>query len=1056
MRYRFFSAKTFIFITLGVILALNVVQALSFFLNVRSLAYNQILGNTTENTLALTDSISRQFRAWNSLADDTAVGVIPFLAGDEKDFAAVKKYLIAMAENKDDIASLQVASTVSRNAPGGYFVANNFDAGDIPADSIYNDHITWDYLIQAMESPGTHTYYGPYFDLITGELMISLGYIVQDYNGEDTNFLGCVMIDILLDRLIDTINRDTTIEYRDTFLINKTGEFISDKDLVHQEELDIAYAVPKDFFVEKNLEAYREAVLGGDTFSHLDKDVFIHSAYIPAADWILVSTIPAKTIFADANVRILRNSITCAVIIIVNIGLGLIILYIIRKERAKLVKMKDTAEAASRSKSDFLARMSHEIRTPLNAIIGMSELALQEEAGPVLPEYLANIRQAGSNLLSIINDVLDISKIESGGIQLAAVSYRFSSLINNVINVIRVRFHEKPILFLATIDAHIPNSLMGDEVRIRQILLNMLSNAVKYTEEGFIKFTVTGTVMDAGTITLKFEVADTGIGIKEEDMKELFGNFTRLDLQHNQAIEGTGLGLAITRRLCREMGGDITVSSVYGKGSVFTALILQEYTADAETAIVERPGEKEVLLYDERPLYGDSVSATLENLGVPVTRLNSGEDFLAALGTGRFSFAFVSPLFVKQASDLIEDKKIPTTLALLANLEEIASFHGIPVLLMPAYAVPVANLLNGVRIARDGRRSLVRFTAPEVRVLIVDDIMTNLKVAQGLLSAYRMQVDICDNGRSSISKIKDKRYDLVFMDHMMPGMDGIEALAHIRALEGEYFKQVPIIALTANALSGMEEMFLSRGFNDYLAKPIEISKLNALMEKWIPIEKRQPVGSRGAVPESIRSTVFEIEGLDVERGLVMAGGTEAAYREILNLYCRDVEERMAFLARPPGPEDMESFIIHVHALKSVSAGIGAEALSAQALLLEKAGLANNMDLIAEHLPDFGQNLSRLVAQIGAVLRAKEKSEEESAQDRLPLDRGSLLQLRAALDQLETSKVDLLLQDMLSGVCPDHEKQILSKISTCVLFSEFEEAIALLDGLLDAGNSPTPS
>jgi CheY-like chemotaxis protein len=503
--------------------------------------------------------------------------------------------------------------------------------------------------------------------------------------------------------------------------------------------------------------------------------------------------------------------------------------------------MTNTAEAANRGKSDFLARMSHEIRTPLNAIIGMSELALQESSGPALPEYLTNIRQAGSNLLSIINDVLDLSKIESGDIQLVPLSYRFSSLINNVINVIRVRFHEKPILFLANIDARIPDSLIGDEVRIRQILFNMLTNAIKYTEEGFIKFTVTGTVVDAGTVTLKFEVADSGIGIKEEDIKELFANFTRLDLQHNRAIEGTGLGLAITKRLCLEMGGDITVTSVYGEGSTFTAVIPQEYSSDTEAAIVENPKEKEVLLYDERPLYGDSVEATLENLGVPVTRAAGGEDFLSALGTGRFPFALVSPGLVKQALALAESEKIPTTLALLANLEETAFFQGIPVLLMPAYAVPVANLLNGVRISHGGRKSLVRFTAPEVRVLIVDDVMTNLKVAQGLLSAYRMQVDICDSGISAISKVKAARYDLIFMDHMMPGMDGIEALTHIRALEGEYFRQVPVIALTANALSGMEGMFLSRGFNDYLAKPIEISKLNALMEKWIPAEKQVKV-----------------------------------------------------------------------------------------------------------------------------------------------------------------------------------------------------------------------
>ncbi|MDR1588173.1 MAG: response regulator, partial [Treponema sp.] len=431
------------------------------------------------------------------------------------------------------------------------------------------------------------------------------------------------------------------------------------------------------------------------------------------------------------------------------------------------------------------------------------------------------------------------------------------------------------------------------------------------------------------------------------------------------------------------------------------------------------------------------------------TRVNSGEDFLAALGTGGFPFAFVSHDFVKQAAALAKNKKLKTTLALLANLEETSSFQGIPVILMPAYAVPVANLLNGVKTIHGGRKSLVRFTAPDVRILIVDDIMTNLKVAQGLLSAYQAQVDICDNGRSSISKVKAKRYDLIFMDHMMPGMDGIEAMTHIRALEGEYFKQVPIIALTANALSGMEEMFVSKGFNDYLAKPIEISKLNALMEKWIPREKRRSTAKAGGLPEPARP--FKIEGIDVEKGIAMAGGTEAAYREILDLYCRDVEERMPSLRVPSGMEDMKSFVIQVHALKSASASIGAGDLSAKALFLENAGGEHNAGLIAEHLPGFRKDLSALAARIGAVLRT-EKTRAKGPQN--PLDRETLLRLKSALAQLDSGNIDSLLNGMLAEEHSDHEKQILSKISTCVLYSEFGEALALLDSLLDSAAART--
>jgi signal transduction histidine kinase/CheY-like chemotaxis protein len=506
--------------------------------------------------------------------------------------------------------------------------------------------------------------------------------------------------------------------------------------------------------------------------------------------------------------------------------LALLLGVIIIKISAKSIR----ADKENEYKSDFLASMSHEIRTPLNAIIGMSELALLETpASTSLSESLVSISQAGSNLLSIINDVLDMSKIESGNFKLTLAQYSLSSLIGNVINVIRVRFRDKSLRFFVNIDSRIPNELTGDEGRIRQILFNLLTNAVKYTINGFVRFAVTGDVIGNHMILLRFEVSDTGIGIRKEDMQKLFGGFTRLDAQRNRNVEGTGLGLAITKKLCTEMGGDITVSSEYGKGSSFVAVIPQKYSEGATLALVKNPDSKGVILYGECPLFVDSVSDTLKNLGVPVVASGGPDHFLRELETDRHAFAFMSVSILNRAAALVRRLQLNTILVLMTAPEENMPFSNLPVLPIPVYATPVANLLNGLRQSRKEKRFKLGFTAPDARVLIVDDINTNLKVAAGLLEPYQMKIDTCNNGDVSVEMVKNKWYDIVFMDHRMPGTDGIEATARIRALEGEYFEQVPIIALTANALAGMREMFLSKGFSDYLAKPIEPPMLNALV-----------------------------------------------------------------------------------------------------------------------------------------------------------------------------------------------------------------------------------
>ncbi|MFP3043796.1 ATP-binding protein [Treponema primitia] len=907
------------------------------------------------------------------------------------------------------------------------------------------------WYIDAKKSPGQIIMTSPYVDAQTNSIVVTFAQELFDDSGIS---LGVLALDVQLTRLESYVrslklseggygillNENLEIMvHPDGAYINKfLGDLFSDTwdpNIKGKQTTTKTSALMKTLAKKKEVNALQ---IWDNNNSRII--VFFRQAY---NGWYLGLVVPEDDFYHD----IYRISFFIFLV-------GTVLMFILCYMLIRLSAAKIRSDEENKSKSSFLARMSHEIRTPMNAVIGMSELALRAETLPRMNEYVTGIKQAGLNLLSLINDILDLSKIEAGSLSINSAPYLLASLINDVLNVIRIRISEKPILFTANVDANIPNNLVGDEARIRQILLNLLSNAAKYTREGYIMLTIGMEKSIAGELVLTIAIADSGIGIKKEDLPGLFGNFVRFDAEKNKNIEGTGLGLAITRNLCLAMGGDITAQSEYGKGSVFTARIPQGYTDDTKLAELENPEEKRILFYDDRALYAESLFLTLENLGLPVTVTITADDFLEKLKTGEFPFAFVSESVVENAGKVIQDGNLKTVLTLLANLGEISSFQDIPIIIMPAWSVPIANVLNGIKQSNYRENVDVRFIAPQARVLIVDDIETNLKVAEGLLSLYRTGIHTCTGGEQAIALVKEHAYDIVFMDHMMPGMDGIETTEAIRALSplrGDYFRQLPIIALTANAVAGMKEMFLSKGFNDYLAKPIEMSKLEEIMAKWIPREKKQKneAAKTAAERTSLSADYSSLAGIGVDftKGIAMTGGTEAAYRKVLSTFRKDALERLPLLERVPSEQELSLFTTSVHALKSAAGTIGAAAVSKAAAELEAAGKAGDMALITERLPDFYRNLQALAEQIGLALDIHTAAETDSGEtftQYLPL----FTELAAALKQEDIGIIRRILAELEGKPFDGKTKEAINNISNAVLLSDFEEAIKKNETLIN--------
>lgn len=496
-------------------------------------------------------------------------------------------------------------------------------------------------------------------------------------------------------------------------------------------------------------------------------------------------------------------------------------------------------EKTSNMKSDFLANMSHEIRTPMNAVIGMAEMALREDLTPAAREYIGQIKSSGQTLLTIINDILDFSKIESGMMDISDVEYEPMSMINDVSNIIMTRIGSKALELTVDVNPDLPAGLYGDNVRIKQVMVNMANNAVKFTKEGNVHIKVDFLQTTDDMIELIVSITDTGSGIKEGDMDKLFRSFQQLDSKRNRNIEGTGLGLAICKQLVTLMKGKIHVDSVYGKGSTFSFVIPQKVT-DVHHSVEKLPENIVAAGLMQSEYIAQELAIDLERLGVTYERLDSEENLNWIDENGAGYLFIEQPVFTEAVQYFL---KLHPGIngVLLTNYRSVRAYDlpNLRVVKKPLYILGLANIFNGREDT--AAFSLMEaedfdFVAPTAEILVVDDNAINLTVAKGLMNPLEMKIDTALSGKDAVLMVTDKRYDIIFMDHMMPEMDGVETTRVIRRLLGDN-GQVPIIALTANAVEGTAEMFISEGMNDFVTKPIEMRDMVSKLRKWLPQEK---------------------------------------------------------------------------------------------------------------------------------------------------------------------------------------------------------------------------
>ncbi len=747
----------------------------------------------------------------------------------------------------------------------------------------------------------------------------------------------------------------------------------------------------------------------------------------------------------------------------------------------QLIEKIHELEVAEKSKDDFMVNISHEIRTPINAVCGMSEAILQEELPPDVRKDVIDIQTAGRNLLATVSNILDFSELESGQMQLAEESYNITSTITDIINMALTKENGRHLELIVDCDANLPSNLVGDEQKLRRAVMNLLDNAMKFTNNGGIILRITGRKEEYG-MNLMVSVKDSGIGITRTDVEKIFTSFSQVDTKRNRKEGGVGLGLAITQALVRSMGGFLTVNSTPGAGSEFLFTVPMKVLD--ETPIVSVKNKKQLFAacYINMDKYNYSVvregyetciAHMADQFGILFRICKNLPELKRRMEHEKYSHVFIGWEEYCEETEFFEQLSSRTTVVLILNYgQDTRVGSGMLRIYKPFTVLSIAAVFNGQKLIRNEEHISIhnRFIAPKANVLVVDDNAMNLKVMARLLLPYQIKVTMAGSGQEALDKLDHKQFDCVFLDHMMPEMDGVETLHRIRRKPGSYFQSLTVIAFTANAIGGAREMFLSEGFDDFIAKPIELSVLERMLRKYIPKSKQVVIEEESGGTDEQRNTAKENAesinekeepvvtkqekapcspaereekalsalrkaGIVIEQAIQYCGDRDG-FRDIIGIYHREGAKRKRQLEQYYKEADWKNYVIAVHALKSNSKGIGANELSELALKLEMAGKQNNLDVILEYHEALLEAHDELLSAIGRNAFVYPEPEKELT-GRQPHKNGAE---GAAVGEEDAGSGELardtaLLREKLDSFENDGTDEILDRLSAYRCFAE---------------------